>query len=145
MKDTNEINISCFNAREIKGKQDAVAKILSECHVLGICETWLRESDRERCDWTSEPFDTNISHNRRRGFGGVDSVVHPLLRYKKIGSVSTDRYKCLTIRVRDIDITILYMPPVARKKDEEVVYRYIIQTHISKSIDIDDLSARHGL
>lgn len=137
--------MSSFNARGAKDKQDAVGTTLSECHVLCICETWLRESDRGRCDWMSKRVNTNITHIRRKGFERVGFVVQPLLRYKNIGAVSTDRYQCPTTRVREMDITILYLSSATRKKDEEVVYQYIARTDISKSIVIGEFKARPRL
>lgn len=138
-----ELSISSFSARGIKRKQNAVGKMLSKSHVLGICETLLRETDNGKRHWVSERININISHNQRRGFGGAGFVVHPVLRRKKIGAVATCKNLHLTIRGQYTNNTILYMAPTAREKGEEAEYQYISETHVSKSIAIADINASH--
>lgn len=138
-----DLSISCMNVRGIKGKRDMVGKILTETHILAVCETWLRDSDARQCDWISERVNTKITHSRRRGFGGVGIVVHPLVKYTKIAEAATEKYQCLTIRTIGRNITVVYISPAARKADEEAVREYILATPEGSSIVLGDFNARH--
>lgn len=136
------LSIACFNARGIKRKQEAIGKILPHTHILGICETWLRESDSGLCERISARVNTKQRQRQQRGFGGVGLVVHPFLKFTKIGGAVFDKFQCITICALGITISVVYLSPVARKRDEEELYEYLNNKHNSTSIIIGDFNAR---
>lgn len=111
--------------------------------MVGICEAWLRKRDTQKYEWLTTHADTDLPHNRRRGYGGVGLVLHPLLRTTTPTKIVHERYQCLTTSTQWIQITVAYISPAANKSEEMEALNYINNKHTHASIVLKDLNARH--
>lgn len=70
-------------------------------------------------------------------------MIHPVRKFSRVREFASVRYQCLTIRVVDLNATVIPISLAVRKVDEELVYNYIDAMHKSKSVVVGDFKARH--
>lgn len=66
-----ELRIVSLKIRGSKGKEDVMRDLRKHHNIMGIQETWLRQSDPLDKKTLHEEVRTTTPHERCRGYGGI--------------------------------------------------------------------------
>lgn len=95
-----------------------VDQLSMEKMILGICETWIKNSD----DHLTEALDGSTEAPPIEGmngdYRGVGIILNPIVRYTIIDRFSTSRIQSIPARVSEIVVSVIYVSPGATARQE---------------------------
>lgn len=139
------LRISAYNIRGLKGKMNIIQKLQEQTDVLGLCETWCRQTDHEVLEQMDEHVCTEPPHRQCRGFGGIAIWINPVIHYKVIDKQATKQHQHVSIQISNTTITVLYVSPSVKAKELSTILDGLNQQTRGQGIIIGDFNCRHKL
>lgn len=137
------LNVGTFNVRGLKKRMECVEQLANTTDIIGLCETWARESDTSLLNLLDVQASTEPTHRCCRGFGGVGFIIDARLRYSILDRFTSKKYQTITIVVGDTACTVLYMSPLNTAVETKLILERIRTLYRGRHIIMGDLNARH--
>ena len=128
-----------FNARSICNKQSELSDFLAfhQCDIIGICETWLKNS----VSLTAFDTDYHVFRNDRPDAvgngGGTLLAVKSNLHCKLVDKIVTNKCECIFVDVKFnkcdyVRYGLVYRPPDTNLEDSKALFK-LIYDHLKNS------------
>lgn len=136
------MGLTAFNIRAAKGKGKIVMDLLSDSHIVEICETWMCPGDVHTARILQECSTAASTHK------GKDATVALLSLYTPPSymnwAINTLRRpaKYIIVRVCGLHITILYLSPAEPVQTKVIAMNIITQMTRGSSLIMGDINIR---
>lgn len=111
--------------------------------VIFLSETRMKKSDADLKEVEHEWIYAPIVNSRKKGFGRTAIIANSLLRYEMVAKIFMGTMQSLTIRVRGLTITGIYVSPHTKEGEEREVLKKIEKMSRGKGLIIGDVNAQH--
>ena len=98
------LDIVSLNVHGVRGKEAEIEVLASKCHVLCVCETWIRPQDSALANEFNESVSVLQDHGGWRGQGGVAIRLSPLINYSVVLQHAQREYQTIVIKFGDTNI-----------------------------------------
>lgn len=139
------LQIGMYNVRGLKKRMTEVNSLAETIDVLGLCETWARNTDEELLQITDGYVNTVPAHHRCRGYRGVAWILHPCLKFRVINKIVDRKVQGMTIALGDVAISIVYVSPYATGAEMVSLMDRLRKEHRGRALIMGDLNTRPTL
>lgn len=91
-----------------------------------------------------EHVSTIQADSKERGFGGVEVIMHPLLRYKVLVREGHRTHHHIAVWAAGITITVAYYFPAATQETEQNVLIQFAAMSVGRPVFIGGINTRHS-
>ena len=137
------LDIVSFNVHGVRGKEAEIEALASKCHVLCVCETWIRPEDNALANEFNESVSVFQHHGGWRGQGGVAIRLSPLINYSVVWQHAQREYQTIVIKFGDTNIAATYIAPRVPKTVFFECLDKIRTCTMGQVVIIGDLNTRH--
>ena len=137
------LDIVSLNVHGVRGKEAEIEALASKCHVLCVCETWIRPQDSALANEFNESVSVLQDHGGWRGQGGVAIRLSPLINYSVVLQHAQSEYQTIVIKFGDTNIAATYIAPGVRNTVFVECLDKIRTCTMGKVTIIGDLNTRH--
>lgn len=83
------MTMGVFNTRGLRNKLEVVDQLAKDVALLGISETWIKESDKKLKDSFHDSTEPPPVANINRGYSGVGIIINPVLPFEPLQKYSS--------------------------------------------------------